>query len=525
MFLKSKKFWIIIVLIITVVIVVFSLESQEKVTEYETVKVLRGGLIQTVDATGEVKSENEVSLNFEIGGIIDNIYAVEGEIVYRGDVLANLNLQDLDLAIEQAQANLNQAKAGATPEEVEVSEKQIISAELALQKAELNLENVTNLANENLNNKYISVLDLLNDSYLKIYDVYNLVDRIKSAYFFNLDQDSINIADILKYEIKAPMNEANNYLKIAQNTQEIGSIKTAILKMDNTLDDVLEALLSVRNICDNVYYKDIVLITDKTLLDQNKTLISGSQTSLTNAQNEISLLIIQNKSNIDVAKLAKEEAQANLDLKQAIHNSLIVDPREVDLAYLESVLSQAKANRSKAIIRSPIDGIITKINKKEGELMSISTPLFKILSPNYQIEVNIPETDVVKIELGDNVEIEFDAFGNGDVLSGEVISIDSASTNISDVVYYRVIVSIEESEDIKPGMTADVVIKTSERENVLYLPSRAILSDGNRKYVRILENGEIVEKNILIGLNADDSKKEILSGVVDEQEVVLKILK
>jgi RND family efflux transporter MFP subunit len=520
----NKKIWIIIVLIILVIIAVFSFSNKKEITNYETIEVLRGDLIQTVDATGEIKSQNDLSLNFEISGIIDNIYAVEGEEVFRNDILANLELQDLDLAIEQARANLNQAKAGATPEAIDVSQKQISAAELTLQKAELNLENVTNLADENLKTKYVSLLDLLDDSYIKIHDAYNLVNDIKEEYFNTSDQYSIKVKDSLMFKIQDPMEDAESYLNTAKNTQNIEDVKSAITAMDEALNSVLEGLIAVRNICDSTQYQNVVTSADKTLLDQSKTLISAGQIALTNAQNEVALLIIQNKSNVDAAQLARDEAQANLELQQAKYESLIADPREVDLAYLEYVLAQAQSNRNKAIIRSPINGIITKINKEEGELISTAESLFNILSPNYQIEVNIPETDIVKISVGDIVSIDLDAFENGDLLEGEVISIDSSSTNISDVVYYRVIISIEENEDIKPGMTADIVINTNQREDVLYLPSRAILSDNGRRYVRVLENGEIVEKDVEIGLHADDSKREVISGVKEGDEIVLKIL-
>lgn len=94
------------------------------------------------------------------------------------------------------------------------------------------------------------------------------------------------------------------------------------------------------------------------------------------------------------------------------------------------------------------------------------------------------------------------------------------------MVYYKVVLSILDEDDrIRPGMTADILIFTDEKFDVLYLPSRSILSDKDRKYVRILENGNVIEKDVEIGLNADDSKKEILSGLSEGEEVILKINK
>lgn len=58
------------------------------------------------------------------------------------------------------------------------------------------------------------------------------------------------------------------------------------------------------------------------------------------------------------------------------------------------------------------------------------------------------------------------------------MSIDPASTNIQDVIYYNVKVAIDDNNSglLKSGMTADVLIKTNSRENVLYIPSRSVFN-------------------------------------------------
>lgn len=121
----------------------------------------------------------------------------------------------------------------------------------------------------------------------------------------------------------------------------------------------------------------------------------------------------------------------------------------------------------------------------------MAEPVFEILSPKYQVEVNIPETDIIKINVGDKADMKLDAIENITFLA-EVTSINPASTSIQDVVYYKVILSIlEEDSRVKPGMTADILIYTDKREDVLYILSRGILTDKERKFVRVLnEDGK-----------------------------------
>jgi hypothetical protein len=59
----------------------------------------------------------------------------------------------------------------------------------------------------------------------------------------------------------------------------------------------------------------------------------------------------------------------------------------------------------------------------------------------------------------------------------------------------------------------------------LYIPYRAVLSKTgtDEKYVRVLKNEQIEERTVQLGLRADDGKVEILSGLSEGEEIVLKI--
>jgi len=151
-----------------------------------------------------------------------------------------------------------------------------------------------------------------------------------------------------------------------------------------------------------------------------------------------------------------------------------------------------------------------------------------LLSPNYEIEVDIPETDVVKIKKDDIAEVTLDALGKDNKLKGRVLTIDPSSTEIQDVVYYKVKVTIEDGSDfIKPGMSSDVVINTETKEDVLYVPSRAIMTRAdNEKYVKVLKaDGSVEERTIQTGLKADEGKTEIVSGLNEGEEVIIKTVK
>ncbi|MDD2274318.1 MAG: efflux RND transporter periplasmic adaptor subunit [Candidatus Pacebacteria bacterium] len=524
---KSKKLWIVF-LVIIVIVFLFSLFNSEEASRYETVIAEKGNLIQTVDVTGKVESANELSLHFETVGRIDSIRFEVGDTVKAGQWLANLSLTELNASVTQAQSSLNQKLAGATIEQINVSEKQIEAARVALNQAEGNLEDARSITENTINSKYANALNVLEDTYIKMYNAYTVVESIKSEHFTNNDQEGLTVRNNQEYQIKRPKDEFNLLINKAKETKDRSDIDLAISSSVSSLGKILEGLTIIRNICEEVTYQNKVSATQKSLLDTQKTSISATQIKLSSLENEISLLKIQNNNTINSANSAVNSAKAALELQYATYNSLVAEPRDIDVSYYEAILSQAVAARNKAIIFAPINGVITKINKKKGELISMNETMIEMLSPNYEINVDVPETDITKINLGDEAEVTLSALGRDNKFNGVVLRVDPSSTNIQDIVYYKVRVGINDDKEglLKPGMSADILIKTDARENVVSVPSRAILTNNEtgQRYVRVLKDGEVEEVVVELGLRADDSRVEVLSGLEGEEEIVLRVI-
>lgn len=524
----SRKTIIIGIIIIIIIGAVSLFFGRGSAPLYETTKVEKGNLIQTVDASGKIQSVEDLSLHFETIGKVSNVYVKEGDEVKAWQTLANLSLTELNSAVAQAEATLNQKLAGATPEQIAISQKQVESAEVALDKAEKTLEDTIEISEKNLSAKYSYAQTSLDDAYIKIYNAYSVADLLYRTYFSGNTQESLRVKAELKYNIEEPMNKIKTYIDDAKQTSKGEDIELAVSKMALTLNQVLNALTEIREICSNTSYDLIITATDKSSLDLQKSYVSTSQTAISSLNNEIVVLKTQNQNNVSQAEAGVSAAKVALEVQKASYDSLIAPPREVDIAYYRAVLEGAKANRNKAIIYAPINGIVTKINKKAGESISTAETMIEMLSPHYEIDVDIPETDVVKLSLNDDAEITLDSLGKDVKFFGKVINIDPAATDIQGVVYYKVKVSLDENGDerVKPGMTANVVINTDMRENALYIPSRAVLSNnGDSKYVRVLEGKEVVEKEVVLGIKGDNGLVEIISGLSEGEEIILKSLK
>ena len=146
---------------------------------------------------------------------------------------------------------------------------------------------------------------------------------------------------------------------------------------------------------------------------------------------------------------------------------------------------------------------------------------------NIYLEANINEANIASLKVGMPIDITYDAFGSNKIFKGNVTKIDPASTLVSGVVNYKVTASVEQVENLRPGMTANMTIKVAEKNHVLAVPSRSILIDtSNNKTIRIVTNKKtkkFKEIKVTTGLEGDGGLVEVTSSLQDGEEFVVLI--
>lgn len=145
-----------------------------------------------------------------------------------------------------------------------------------------------------------------------------------------------------------------------------------------------------------------------------------------------------------------------------------------------------------------------------------------ISEDSYEVEIFIPEVDIAKVSVDDTAEITLDAYTNDDIFNAIVISIDPAETVIEGVSTYKVVLSFVDSKDerIRSGMTADTVIFTDEKKDVLAVPTRAVITENGQKYIRTLDGGEIKKIPINTGMRSSDGRIEIIEGLDGGETII-----
>lgn len=209
----------------------------------------------------------------------------------------------------------------------------------------------------------------------------------------------------------------------------------------------------------------------------------------------------QQQHSSEAAKLQLKQAQIDYDKKVKLKENDFISESEIETfkinldiaktAYgssLESIklqtayLDQAKDRLSKTSIYSPMDGIVTKLYKEEGEMVTGSQfntdVILSIADLNaYKVNVDVDENDVPSISLYDSVKVTVDALGDS-IFKGIVTEIGNTPLNAANTdvaVEYTVAVNlITKNGSIKPGMTTYAEIITDVVDNVLSIPIQAL---------------------------------------------------
>jgi len=101
-----------------------------------------------------------------------------------------------------------------------------------------------------------------------------------------------------------------------------------------------------------------------------------------------------------------------------------------------------------------------------------------------------------------------------------VVSIEPVEKLIDNVVYYETTIDFEGGpEGIRRGMTADIIIETAKKENVLIVSKRAVEDINGKKIVKVYKKGALEEREITVGLKGDEYL-EVLSGLKEGDQVV-----
>jgi HlyD family secretion protein len=210
------------------------------------------------------------------------------------------------------------------------------------------------------------------------------------------------------------------------------------------------------------------------------------------------------RSQVEVAENNVKKTEMELQRIQMLHDNGLVPQADLDNAKIayEVALSQLKSTKSnvsqniamlrqssqdltKATIRCPMDGVVSQLNSELGERVvgtatMAGTTIMTISDLSVMdAEIEISETDISQVKIGDTATIDIDAFPDRKI-KGYVYEIANTATSkgqgtqeqiINFIVKIRV---IDKDVSLKPGMSCNADIKVNSKSDVLAVPIQSI---------------------------------------------------
>ena len=273
------------------------------------------------------------------------------------------------------------------------------------------------------------------------------------------------------------------------NSVDVSSKITGLIKEVRVLEN------------NHVQAGQVLVVIDDTHL---QALVTQAQSKLTNAL-------------ANYTRLEKLAASGAIALQQ-------FDSAKMDYLVAKAAQEDAVAQLEDTVIKAPIDGIVIGKPIPAGQTVApgISTPMVLMTVADMsqmQIKTQVDESDIGKVTEGQAVSFTVDAYP-GRTFYGEVTSISHKANIQQNVVYYPVIINVNESSGLKPTMTARVTIHVGEVQNALLVPLTAVKENKAGRYVQVLRDGQPQSAIITTGL-MNDEKVEVLSGLKDGDQIVL----
>ena len=296
-----------------------------------------------------------------------------------------------------------------------------------------------------------------------------------------------------------------------------------------------------------------MVIQSQARLENVRAQLTQAEASLNNSK----LNYDRNKSLYEKGVISKsdwDKTVADYEMSQANVKSAYYNVRSA-----ESSVQQSRDNLARTSIFAPRDGTISKLSVELGERVvgtaqMAGTEIVRVANlNNMEVEVDVNETDIVKVSVGDSTIVEVDAYLKRE-FKGIVTEIANTAENalsVDQVTNFKVKVRIlpesykdltvgklENFSPFRPGMTATVDIVTDKKENVIGVPISSIvirtdtssikkktvkekLTGNNEKFECVfVKDGEEAKLRVIETGIQDDTNIEIIFGLNENDEVI-----
>jgi len=496
--------------------------------EFRYAPVMRGELVRSTSANGQLVALTTVDVKSKAGGKVVRLAVEEGTRVAKGDLIALIDPADTSALYEQAAADLmsaearaDQARLNAQLEQrnhvtaVQNAEESLRVARIRLERAKLEAQTQPTISSASVKNAR-AALASQQEAMRQLREV--TIPQLRRTAATDLDraraEHSAATADLARQEELLKLGYvAQANVDAARTRAESARAALALAEQRHaTLEQDIEAQIQLQ----------------QARLDQAFAALEQAEA---------------NVSQVDVAKRNLEEAQRNVQLaeialQRAKDAQLGVNARQEDVRTARAATVRSRVSKENAKVQlesttvvAPRDGVVTLKYLEEGTIIPPGTSTFAQGTSLVQIsdittlfvECAVDEADIASVRKGQAVRVTVEAYPRAKI-EGVVDRVSPAAVTANNVTTVKVRVRINPGfrEPLLPGMNATCEFLTMQKPDVLIVPSQAVRHEGDKTFVKVKGSapGQIVTREVKLGEMGNDGY-EVISGLKEGEEVVV----
>ena len=510
----NKKFWILVVVLILVVVggyTAYRIYAQSKAetaatstSTLQTATARLGSLTVSASAAGKVIAATEISIGFDESGTLAELLVKEGDEVQGGQVLARLETDQTEeeIALALAEAQLDVLTAQQALDDLYSSAQ--VDAAQALKDVEDAEQALEDLQSSDLT--VAEAAQAVADAQEALKTAQRSYNGARSTADKNTIAETYAELVIAKAALKDVQEKFDDYYKKPDDDLEKAAVQLKLSAAQSAYNTALS------------YYNAVTGTGSELVLAQTEADLAAAQATLADAQREYERL----KNGPSAGETAL--AEANLAVAKAKYETLKdgPDPAEIEKAEAELASAKAKlavAQEDQAVIEltASQDGTILSIDSTVGAeieagpviaLADLSQPL---------LEIYLDETDLDMVAVGYEADVVFDSLPD-DTYVGHIIQVSPSLETVSNVATVVARVQLDGDSYAKPlslpvGSNASVDVIGGRAENAILVPVEALREISSGEYgVFVMENDEPTLRLVTVGL-MDYTYAEITSGI------------
>jgi len=238
-----------------------------------------------------------------------------------------------------------------------------------------------------------------------------------------------------------------------------------------------------------------------------------------NAQDQLILARSSvSEADLEAARAAVQAAEIGLKRAGSPPTDADIKAAQANVQRAQAEAEVARVEAREATIVAPFNGVVSELFVGPGAIVGPGSPLVTVIPPNFEVIVQLPESQTGQVAVGQPVKLGVDAYP-GQEFTGAIKAIAPAIDPRTRFLALRVEVA-DPGFKLKSGMFAQLAVSAPPRRGALLVPKEAFLARGSDSSVYQVVDGRARRQPVQAGVS-DGQNVEILAGLAEGAEVVV----